>query len=165
MDWKSAWTGLVAMNWTRILAIWGAMLSTVLGGVQVLQWRERRRGRIVVIVRNFTCVDSNGQPARGGALVCFEAVNDAAKPVMIDGLQLRVAKHEIDLTPYSGTPNLTVISEGEEFSRGILREVLLRTVRESTRQRPPYRCVARFHTRAGRWHSKSFTLDSEGVHA
>ncbi len=100
-----------------------------------------------------------------GEWVVFEAVNDAEKPVKITGLVVRVGEHEIDLTPHSGTRNLTVISEGEDFYRIIGREELLDAIREKAQQRPPYTCVAAFQSRAGRWYKRRFTLDGQGVHA
>ena len=118
------------MNWDLtnfIVATWGAVLATALGVVEVVKHLERRRGKIRVIVRDFSCRDANDQPVSGAELVCFEAVNDAEKPVNMTGLVLNVGEHQIDLTGYSGTPNLTVISEGEDFSRHVERWKLLNT--------------------------------------
>ena len=115
---------------TTGLAVWGAVVSTTVAIVQIVQWVGRRRGKIVPIVRDFAGRGSNGQPIPGIDFVVFEAVNDAAKPVQIAGLVLHVGEHEIDLTGDTGTKNLTVITEGEDWFRMIEREELLDRIRQ-----------------------------------
>ena len=153
------------MGWTDWLAAYGALLATCLAVVEIVRWLERRRGKIRVVVRDFFGRDSDGQPTMG-EWVCFEAVNDGEKPVKITGLAVGVGNHDIDLTPCShGTRNLRMISEGDDFSRLMLRDELLHTIGTETGEKPPYECEAVFHSMLGRRWRKRFTLDSQGVHA
>ena len=150
---------------TTVLAIWGAAVATFLGIIRILDWVDRRYGRIVPEVRNFIGRDRIG-PVPEAAYVALEVVNDGKKKVKIAGLELRVGKHIIDLTAKgTGDENLTIVSEGDDWFPLVRRDRLIEMVRKETGQRPPYACEAAFLSKPLRWHKKRFVLDNEGVHS
>jgi len=117
-----------------------------------------------MIDNNYYMRDSDDNPV--GPWVRFKAVNDGEKPVKITGLTLQVRNREIDLTPCStGTRNLTIISEGDDFDRVMLLEDLLDEIRERTDQAPPKKGRATFHSNTGRKWRRSFRLATPGTPA
>ncbi len=151
-----------------LVALYGAVLSTLLGIVRFVEWWDRRRGRIRVTVdTNYRWWDENGPMDDVDPAVVFRAVNCGEKPVMIVGLTLTVEAKEIDLTPCSkGDKNRKVIKESEIFERVFVsRPDLIRKIQTDTQQRPPFRCRAVVHTSTGRkYSSKGFTLDDKAEH-
>lgn len=145
-----------------MVALYGAVLSTIVGLCRLVAWYQKRRGRVRVTVdTSYFMRDSDDEGL--GPCVRFKAVNDGEKPVKITGLTLRVRDQELDLTPCSqGTRNLRILSQGEDFDRLILLERLLDEIRGKTPSPPPRKAKAIFHSNTGRKWCRSFRLPRPG---
>ena len=74
---------------TVILAIWGAVVSTVTFVLFVIRWMNRRRGVVrfrVFVVTRTSSADPESPPERS---LMFEMANDGEKPVTFDGVECR----------------------------------------------------------------------------
>ncbi len=134
-------------------AIWGASLSTLLGVLRLVEWLERRCGRLRVTVDpDYRWWDDKGPMEDVEAGVVFRATNCGEKPLMVVGLTLAVNNRAIDITPSTqGDKNHKVLHESEVFERVTIRRGdLILNIQKETGRRPPFKCRAVVHTSIGR---------------
>jgi len=114
------------MKWiTLVLAVWGAMVSTVLALLHLVQLiqkarerRERAEGRIAVRVHDEVEQQSFDESV---PLICFTAVNEGERPVTLEKLLLDIDGVDGLVTlygePFGGSPGLPVALAHGEYVR------------------------------------------------
>ena len=144
------------MEPTTIIALYGAIVATLVALCQIHVFLKRRAGRIKVIVRdNMVTWDDDIQE---GPFVMYTAVNDGEKPVKLDKLALKVRGASKCLL--IKCPLLPVrLVEGEEFNQCSPREQLISQLRKIAGE-PPWTCTAVVFSTADReYPSKPFKVE------
>ena len=144
------------MNWiTAIVAVYGALLSTVAIVWQIAAWRERVVGRVKVFVRDnmMTYSKLDGEE---GPFILFEAVNDGEKPVRLNtlGVTVKGAKKSLYVKCEHLPRNLC---EGEEVTQLSDRAGMVEALR-GLGISPPWQCTAVFYSSTKREYKKKFKL-------
>ena len=140
---------------TAIVAVYGALLSTVAIVWQIVAWRSRVVGRVKVSVRDnmMTYSQLDGEE---GPFIVFEAVNDGEKPVRLSTLWVTVKGAQKAL--FVKCERLPVnLSEGDEFTQLSDRAGLMKALRDLGVS-SPWRCTAVFCSSTKREYSKKFEL-------
>jgi hypothetical protein len=75
------------MNWTLVLAIWGALLSTVLAVVKILDYRKERANVKVAVKGSYKVVPIS-RTYGNRPLVMISVVNTGRRPVTLMGAAL-----------------------------------------------------------------------------
>lgn len=140
---------------TLLIALYGALLSTIGILWQIRVWWQRTRGRVKVLVKDGWLTVS---PVRGstGPWMVFEAVNDGEKPVTLSTLSVTVKgtkKAVLVLCPE--LPR--TLKEGEAFAHLLDRKEFISRL-AGLGLSPPWKCRVSFRSNAERDYRRWITV-------